>query len=149
METHFSTRVEPALAARDASTYDAVLVLDELRGGVFGVAPGPARIGGLAAGVRDADLLRSETVRILAEGEYFRLSALSRGQFRRIADPIPSAEARVTVLAGAAARAERAASAEAFDEKKIRARVNQRRVQEGTAIARDRQAPAHVASIER
>ncbi len=77
METHFSTRVEPALAARGASTYDAVLVLDELRGGVFGMAPGPARIGGLAAGVRDADLLRSETVRILAGGAYFRLSEVA------------------------------------------------------------------------
>jgi hypothetical protein len=74
METHFSTRVEPALAARDR--YDAVLALDEIRGGVFGVAPGPARIGGLAAGVRDADVLRSETVRTLAEGAYFRLSEL-------------------------------------------------------------------------
>ena len=75
METHFSTRVEPALAARDR--YDAVLVLDEIRGGVFGVAPGPARIGGLAAGVRDADLLRSEMVRTLAEGTYFRLSEVA------------------------------------------------------------------------
>ncbi len=75
LETRFSTRVEPALAGRDR--YDAVLVLDEIRGGVFGVAPGPARIGGLAAGVRDADLLRSEIVRTVAEGAYFRLSAVA------------------------------------------------------------------------
>jgi hypothetical protein len=75
LETRFSTRVEPALAARDR--YDAVLVLDEIRGGVFGVAPGPARIGGPAAGVRDADLLRSEIVRTVAEGAYFRLSAVA------------------------------------------------------------------------
>jgi hypothetical protein len=75
LETRFSTRVEPALAARDR--YDAVLVLDEIRGGVFGVAPGPARIGGPAAGVRDADLLRSEIVRTVAEGAYFRLGAVA------------------------------------------------------------------------
>jgi len=52
MGTRFSTRVEPALAQRDA--YDAVLVLDEIRGGAFGVAPGPPGIGGRAVGVRDA-----------------------------------------------------------------------------------------------
>jgi hypothetical protein len=75
MEAHFSTRVDPALAARGA--YDAVLVLDEIRGGAFGVAPGPAGAGGLGAGVRDAALLRSEVVRTLAEGVYFRLSAVT------------------------------------------------------------------------
>jgi hypothetical protein len=74
METHFSTRVEPALAARD--TYDAVLVLDEIRSGAFGVAPGPAGAGMLGAGVRDAALLRSRAARTLAERAYFRLSAV-------------------------------------------------------------------------
>jgi len=74
METRFSTRVEPALAARD--TYDAVLVLDEVRGGVFGVAPGPPGTGTLGAGVRDAALLRAEVVRTRVEGVYFRLSAV-------------------------------------------------------------------------
>jgi hypothetical protein len=81
METHFSTRVEAALAARDA--YDAVLVLDEIRWGVFGVAPGPARIGGLAAGVRDADALQSEIVSPLAEGAYFRLSEVGTARAGR------------------------------------------------------------------
>jgi hypothetical protein len=84
MEAHFSTRVAPALTAGDR--YEAVLVLDEVRGGVFGVAPGPSRIGELAAGVRDADLLRPETVRTLAEGTWFRLSELTtaRGLPRKI-----------------------------------------------------------------
>jgi hypothetical protein len=72
METHFATRVEPALAARDA--YDGVLVLDEIRAGAFGVAAAPRGVGSLAAGVRDAILLRSEAVTTLAEGAYFRLS---------------------------------------------------------------------------
>ena len=75
MGTRFSTRVEPALAQRDA--YDAVLVLDEIRGGAFGVAPGPPGIGGRAVGVRDAARLRSEVVGTLKEGEYFRLSAVA------------------------------------------------------------------------
>lgn len=75
METRFSTRVEPALAARDA--YDGVLVLDEIRAGAFGVAAGPPGIGSLAAGVRDASLLRSEAVTTLAEGAYFRLSMVA------------------------------------------------------------------------
>ena len=98
METRFSTRVEPALAARDR--YDAVLVLDEIRGGVFGVAPGPARIGGLAAGVRDADLLGSEIVRTVAEGAYFRLSAVATavsglgGGARRPIEGVASTRAR-------------------------------------------------------
>jgi hypothetical protein len=81
METHFSTRVEPALAARQ--TYDAVLVLDEIRAGAFGVAAGPSGMDSPAAGVRDANLLHSETVTTLAEGSYFRLSrvtARSAGQ---------------------------------------------------------------------
>jgi len=76
METRFSTRVEPALAARDA--YDAVLVLDEIRSGVFGVVPGPAGMGALGAGVRDAALLRSEVTVPLAESTYFRLSAVAK-----------------------------------------------------------------------
>ena len=75
MEAHFSTRAEPALAARGA--YDAVLVLDEIRSGAFGVAPGPPDVGTLGAGVRDAALLRAEVVRALAEGVYFRLSAVA------------------------------------------------------------------------
>ncbi|MDH3496113.1 MAG: hypothetical protein OER21_05075 [Gemmatimonadota bacterium] len=75
MEAHFSTRVEPALAARDA--YAAVLVLDEIRPGAFGVVPGPRDIGTLGAGVRDAGLLRSEALRTVAEGAYFRLSAVA------------------------------------------------------------------------
>jgi hypothetical protein len=75
METHFSTRVEPALAARGA--YDAVLVLDEIRSGAFGVAPAPPGLGTPGAGVRDAALLRSEAVTTLAEGAYFRLSAVA------------------------------------------------------------------------
>jgi hypothetical protein len=74
MQTHFSTRVEPALAARE--TYDAVLVLDEIRSGAFGVAPGPPNAGTLGAGVRDAALLRSQAARILAERVYLRLSAV-------------------------------------------------------------------------
>jgi hypothetical protein len=72
METHFATRVEAALAARDA--YDGVLVLDEIRAGAFGVAAGPRGIGSLGAGVPDAGLLRSEAVTTVAEGAYFRLS---------------------------------------------------------------------------
>jgi hypothetical protein len=76
METHFSTRVEPALALRDE--YDAVLVLDELRPGAFGDAPTPSWMGSLGAGVRDADRLRSEAATTLAEGEYFRLSRITR-----------------------------------------------------------------------
>lgn len=75
METRFSTRVEPVLAERGA--YDAVLVLDEVRAGAFGVAPGPPGIGGLAAGVRDATRLRSEVVRTLEKGTYFRLSTVA------------------------------------------------------------------------
>jgi hypothetical protein len=74
MEAHFSTRVEPALAAR--GTYDAVLVLDEIRSGAFGVARGPLDMGALGAGVRDAAFLRSAVVRTLAERDYFRLSAV-------------------------------------------------------------------------
>jgi hypothetical protein len=81
METRFSTRVAPVLAARDA--YDGVLVLDEIRAGAFGVAAGPPGIGSLAAGVRDASLLRSEAVTTLAEGAYFRLS--------RVATRVPGA----------------------------------------------------------
>jgi hypothetical protein len=54
-----------------------VLVLDEVRAGAFGVAPGPPGIGRLAAGVRDAARLRSEVVTTLAEGAYFRLSAVA------------------------------------------------------------------------
>ena len=77
METHFSTRVGPALAARDAGAYDAVLVLDEIRGGVFGVAPGPAGTGAPGVGVKDAALLPSDAVRTLTEGEYFRLSVVA------------------------------------------------------------------------
>jgi hypothetical protein len=76
MDTHFSTRVEPALAARHA--YDAVLVLDEVRTGAFGVAPGPPGVGTLGAGVRDAALLQSEVVRTLVDGAYFRLSAVAK-----------------------------------------------------------------------
>ncbi|MCU0644022.1 MAG: hypothetical protein MUC94_07140, partial [bacterium] len=72
LDTHFSTQVESTLAARNA--YDAVLVLDEIRPGAFGIAPGPLGIGGLGAGVRDAALLRLEVVRTLVEGIYFRLS---------------------------------------------------------------------------
>ena len=75
METHFSTRVESALAARD--TYDAVLALDEIRSGAFGVAPGPADAGMLGAGVRDGALLRPEAASTLAEGTFFRLSAVA------------------------------------------------------------------------
>lgn len=75
MDTHFSTRVEPALAARDA--YDGVLVLDEIRAGAFGVAAAPSGIGSPGAGVRDASLLRSEVVTTLAEGTYFRLSRVA------------------------------------------------------------------------
>jgi hypothetical protein len=73
MDTHISMRAEPALAARNA--YDAVLVLDEVRSGAFGVAPGPPGVGTLGAGVRDAALLQSEVVRTLVDGAYFRLSA--------------------------------------------------------------------------
>jgi len=75
METGFSTRIEPVLAERGA--YDAVLVLDEVRAGAFGVAPGPPGIGGLAAGVRDVARLRPEVVRTLEEGTYFRLSTVA------------------------------------------------------------------------
>jgi hypothetical protein len=75
METRFSTRVDPVLAARDA--YDFVLVLDEIRSGAFGVARCPPDIGALGAGVKDAALLRSEVTRTLAESAYFRLSAVA------------------------------------------------------------------------
>lgn len=74
MDTRFSTRIGPALAARGA--YDAVLIVDEVRGGAFGAAPAPAEIGALAAGVKDASPLRAEDVRTLAEGEYLRLSEI-------------------------------------------------------------------------
>jgi hypothetical protein len=74
MDAHFSTRVETALAVRDA--YAAVLVVDEIRHGAFGVAPGPRAIGTVGVGVRDANLLRSEVVGTLAEGAYFRLSVV-------------------------------------------------------------------------
>ncbi len=74
LETRFSTRIEPALAERAA--YDAMLLLYEIRAGAFGLAPGPPGIGGLAAGVRDADRLRPETVSTLEEGTYFRLSTV-------------------------------------------------------------------------
>ncbi len=80
LETRFSTRVEPALAARDA--YDAVLVLDEIRAGAFGVVPAPGGAGGLGAGVTDAALLRSEVVRTLAEGAYFRVAAVTAAPAR-------------------------------------------------------------------
>ncbi len=80
LDARFSVRVEPALAARD--TYDAVLVLDEVRAGAFGVAPAPAGMGALGAGVRDAALLRSEVVRTLAEGAYFRVTAVAAATSR-------------------------------------------------------------------
>jgi len=76
MDTHISMRVEPALAARHG--YDAVLVLDEVRTGAFGVAPGPPGVGTLGAGVRDAALLQSEVLRTLVDGAYFRLSAVAK-----------------------------------------------------------------------
>jgi hypothetical protein len=78
METSFSTSVEGALAGRD--TYDAVLVLDEVRAGVFGLVPPPPAAGALAAGVRDAALLRAEAVATLTEGTFFRLSAVAPRQ---------------------------------------------------------------------
>ncbi len=80
LDTRFSVRVAPAFAARAA--YDGVLVLDEVRGGAFGVAPAPAGMGGLGAGVRDAVLLQSEVVRTLAEGEYFRVTAVAAATSR-------------------------------------------------------------------
>jgi hypothetical protein len=86
METHFSTRVEPALAARGA--YDAVLVLDEIRSGALGVVPGPPNMGALGTGVRDAALLRSEVATTLAEREYFRLSAVVMAP-SKVRPPIP------------------------------------------------------------
>ena len=87
METRFSTRVDGALAHRDA--YDAVLVLDEVRAGAFGVAHSPLGIGTPAAGVRDAARLRSEVVTTLAEGAYFRLSTVAPG-----ASPLGKHDAR-------------------------------------------------------
>jgi len=69
------TPEDAASAARDR--YDAVLVLDETRSGAFGVAPAPPGLGTPGAGVRDAALLRSEAVTTLAEGAYFRLSAVA------------------------------------------------------------------------
>ncbi len=74
METHFSTRVGPALAARGA--YDAVLVLDEIRSGALGAVRGPPDMGALGAGVRDAARLRSTVATPLAERVYFRLSVV-------------------------------------------------------------------------
>lgn len=76
MEGHFSTRAEPALAARDA--YAAVLVLDQLRGDAFGRAPAPSGAGSAGTGVSDAARLRSVALRPVAEGVYFRLSAVER-----------------------------------------------------------------------
>ncbi len=71
MEAHFSTRVEPALAARGA--YDAVLVLDEIRPGAFGVAHGPPDMGTLGSGVRDAARLRPEAATLLAERQVLQV----------------------------------------------------------------------------
>lgn len=72
MDTYFSAHVEPALAARDK--YDEVLVLDQVRSGVFRRLHDPPGLGGLGAGIADAALLQSETVMTIAQGEYFRLS---------------------------------------------------------------------------
>jgi hypothetical protein len=72
MEVHYSSWVARALADRDA--YDAVLLLDEIGGGAFGQSHAPHGLGTPGAGVRDALLLRSETVTPFMAGEYFRLS---------------------------------------------------------------------------
>ena len=98
METRFSTRAESVLAARDA--YDAVLVLDEIRSGAFGVAPGPPGMGALAAGVWDAARLRSEVVATLEEGAYFRLSAVVTATSQTRMPPSRRPEAPPSNLAG-------------------------------------------------
>ena len=74
MDVHFSTRVATALAAREA--YSTVMVLDEIRRGAFGLAPGPREVGRLGAGVEDAGILHDEVVGAVAEGAYFRLSVV-------------------------------------------------------------------------
>jgi hypothetical protein len=68
MDTHFSNLVGRALAGREA--YDAVLLLDEIRAGAFGRAT--------LTPLRDADLLRTESLTTLSEGEYFRLSLVGQ-----------------------------------------------------------------------
>ena len=72
MEVHYSTRAAPALASRNS--YDAVMVLDEIRSGAFGRVPGPSGIGGTGIGIKDGARLQTETIRTLAEGNFFRLS---------------------------------------------------------------------------
>ena len=80
LETHFSRTARRALADRDA--YDAVLLLEEIRPGAFGLAP--TRMSAVpGATLRDGDRLGSEAFTILREGEYFRLSQLRVQENRR------------------------------------------------------------------
>jgi hypothetical protein len=86
MDVDYSSWAGRALADRCA--YDTLLVLDEIRAGAFGQAHAPLGGGGPGVGVRDAALLRSESVTTLAEGEYFRLGRVEPGH-----DPPPARRA--------------------------------------------------------
>lgn len=73
LETHFCTSADRALADRES--YEAVLLLEEIRPGAFGrfhsklaTAPG--------ASLRDGERLHGETFTMLREGLYFRVSRL-------------------------------------------------------------------------
>lgn len=75
LETHFCTGAARALADRDS--YDAVLLLEEVRPGAFGRFPSTlATMPG--ASLRDGERLRGETFTVLREGAFFRLSRLER-----------------------------------------------------------------------
>lgn len=71
LDTPFSTRAGRGLADRER--YAAVLLLEEIRPGAFGHAPSvPAAQPGDT--LKDGGLLRSETLKPLREGAFFRLS---------------------------------------------------------------------------
>jgi hypothetical protein len=77
LDTHFSNWAGWALAHRDG--YDAVLLLDEIAWGAFGVSRW-SRVGPRpGTGVFDGSLLHDERFTTLAEGRFFRLSRLEAG----------------------------------------------------------------------
>jgi hypothetical protein len=73
LDTKFSTSAAPVLKHREGGT--AILVLDEVRTGAFGLAPSPV---GATPGfaLRDGAVLQRESFRVLSEGALFRLSRL-------------------------------------------------------------------------
>jgi hypothetical protein len=72
METHISNWVGRALVDRDR--YRAVLVLDEIGPGAFGIAHYWPIGGAPGAALSDGERLRQERVTPLATGQFFRLS---------------------------------------------------------------------------